>query len=49
MRLLPEEHHGGLTGFDVLVDAVCVPEPSVLSLLGPSLLGLGLLRRRRSL
>ena len=43
------EDHGGLTGFDILVDAVAVPEPSVLSLLGASLLSLGLLRRRRAL
>ncbi|HEX2139020.1 MAG TPA: PEP-CTERM sorting domain-containing protein [Woeseiaceae bacterium] len=41
------EDHGGLTGFDILADAVAVPEPSALSLLGVSLLGLALLRRRQ--
>lgn len=41
------EDHGGLTDFDILADVVAVPEPSVLSLLGASLLGLALLRRRK--
>ena len=42
------EDHGGLTGFNILADAVAVPEPSVLSLLGASLFGLALLRRRQA-
>jgi hypothetical protein len=41
------EDHGGATGYDILADAVRVPEPATLSLLGVGFLSLGLMRRRR--
>lgn len=41
------EDHGGATGYDILADAVPVPEPASLSLLGMGLLSLGMIRRRR--
>lgn len=41
------EDHGGATGYDILADAVRVPEPASLSLLGMGLLSLGMIRRRR--
>ncbi len=41
------EDHGGATGYDILGDAVRVPEPATLSLFGMGLLSLGLIRRRR--
>ena len=41
------EDHGGATGYDILADAVRVPEPATLSLLGMGLLSLGMIRRRR--